>query len=184
MLLLKKINVSCVEELCEIYNDIVDDLKDSDAHAEIIANYEEAKEIIKELIFYGYEIASIDIVDPTLDEYNDEFSIGIIEGKIWCEKARVDEIYPFSDASIVYFIDDVNHKATSAYDKGTVMYEVHIVDEEDEVESDIPINHEDDGMHGFTVTQSDEHGCSTYSYYSTDTIDGYTLERLLDIFGV
>ena len=182
--MLKKINVSCVEELCEIYNDIVDDLKDSDAHAEIIANYDEAREIIKELIFYGYEIAYIDIADPTLDEYNDEFSIAVIEGKIWCEKARVDEIYPFSDATIVYFIDDVNHKVTSAYDKNTVMYEVHIVDEEDEVESDISIANEDDGMHGFTVTQSDEHGCSTYSYYSTDTIDGYTLEKLLDIFGV
>lgn len=181
---MKKINVSCVEELCEIYNDIVDDLKDSDAHAEIIANYDEAREIIKELIFYGYEIAYIDIADPTLDEYNDEFSICVIEGKIWCEKARVDDIYPFSDATIAYFMDDVNHKVTSAYDKGTVMYEVHIVDEEDEVESDISIAREGDDMHGFTLTQSDEHGYSSYSYYSTDTIDGYTLERLLDIFGV
>lgn len=161
---MKKINVSCVEELCEIYNDIVDDLKDSDAHAEIIANYEEAKEIIKELIFYGYEIASINITHPVFDEYNDEFSIAVVEDKIWCEKAKVDGIYPSSNASIVYFIDDVNHKATSAYDKDTVMYEVHIVDEEDEVESDISITHEDDGMHGFTVTQSDDHGCSTYSY--------------------
>ena len=181
---MKKINVSCVEELCEIYNDIVEDIKDSDTHAEIIANYDEAKEIIKELIFYGYEIASIDITHPVLDEYNDEFSITVVEDKIWCEKAKIDGVYPFSDASIVYFIDDVNHKATSAYDKDTVMYEVHIVDEEDEVESDISIAHEDDGIHGFTVTQSDEHGCSTYSYYSTDTIDGHTLERLLDIFGV
>lgn len=181
---MKKINVSCVEELCEIYNDIVDDLKDSDAHAEIIANYDEAREIIKELIFYGYEIAYIDIADPTLNEYNDEFSICVIECKIWCEKARVDEIYPFSDATIAYFMDDVNHKVTSAYDKGTAMYEVHIVDEEDEVESDISIAREGDDMHGFTLTQNDEHGYSSYSYYSTDTIDGYTLERLLDIFDV
>lgn len=95
-------------------------------------------------------------------------------------------------------MDDVSHKATSAYDKDTTMYEVHIEDDEDEFEcdgdcencsmdddgTDISIAREDDGMHGFTVTQSDDHGCSSYSYYSTDTIDGYMLERLLDIFGV
>lgn len=77
--------------------------------------------------------------------------------------------------------------------------EVHIEDDKDELGCDgdcenchmddkddmnISIDHEDDGMHGFTVTQSDDHGCSSYSYYSTDTIDGYTLKRLLDIFGV
>ena len=181
---MKKINVSCVEELCEIYNETVEDIAGSYTYAEIVANYDEARNIIRELVFYGYDIARIELVDPAFDGYDGEFSIAIINDEIYCERAKVDEIYPFSDATIVYFIDDVNHKVTSAYDKGTVMYEVHIVDEEDEVESDISIANEDNGMHGFTVTQSDEHGCSAYSYYSTDTIDGYTLERLLDIFGV
>lgn len=197
--MLKKIDVCCVEEFCEIYNETVEDIAGSYTYAEIVANYDEARDIIRELVFYGYDIAQVELVDPAFDGYDGEFSIAIINDEIYCEKAKVDGKYPGSGATIAYFMDDVSHKATSAYDKDTVMYEVHIEDDEDEVECDgdcenchmddkddmnISIDHEDDGMHGFTVTQSDDHGCSSYSYYSTDTIDGYTLKRLLDIFGV
>ena len=179
---MKKIDVCCVEEFCEIYNDIVNDLRDTYTYAEIVANYDEARVIIRELVFYGYEIAQVELVDPAFDGYNGEFSIAVIGNEIYCERAKVNGKYPGSGATIAYFMDNVNHKATSAYDKDTVMYEVHIEDDEDG--TDISIAREDDGMHGFTVTQSDDHGCSSYSYYSTDTIDGYTLKRLLDIFGV
>lgn len=195
---MKKIDVCCVEEFCEIYNETVEDIAGSYTYAEIVANYDEARVIVRELVFYGYEIAQVELVDPEFDGYDGEFSIAIINDEIYCERAKVDGKYPGSGATIAYFIDDVSHKATSAYDKNTVMYEVHIEDDEDELEcdrdcdnyllnddgTDISIAREDDGMHGFTVTQSDDHGCSSYSYYSTDTIDGYTLKRLLDIFGV
>ena len=193
---MKKIDVCCVEEFCEIYNETVEDITGS--YAEIVANYDKARDIIRELVFYGYDIAQVELVDPAFDGYDGEFSIAIINDEIYCERAKVDGKYPGSGATIAYFMDDVSHKATSAYDKNTVMYEVHIEDDEDELEcdedcdncllnddgTDISIAREDDGMHGFTVTQSDDHGCSSYSYYSTDTIDGYTLKRLLDIFGV
>ncbi|MGF0148429.1 hypothetical protein ACQRDF_13715 [Lachnospiraceae bacterium SGI.054] len=195
---MKKIDVCCVEEFCEIYNETVKDISGSYTYAEIVANYDEARVIVRELVFYGYEIAQVELVDPAFDGYDGEFSIAIINDEIYCERAKVDGKYPGSGATIAYFIDDVSHKATSAYDKNTVMYEVHIEDDEDELEcdrdfdnyllnddgTDISIAREDDGMHGFTVTQSDDHGCSSYSYYSTDTIDGYTLKRLLDIFVV
>jgi hypothetical protein len=195
---LKKIDVCCVEEFCEIYNETVEDIDGSYTYAEIVANYDEARVIVRELVFYGYEIAQVELVDPAFDGYDGEFSIAIINDEIYCERAKVGGKYPGSGATIAYFMDDVSHKATSAYDKNTVMYEVHIEDDEDELEcdgdcdncllnddgTDISIAREDDGMHGFTVTQSDDHGCSSYSYYSTDTIDGYTLKRLLDIFGV
>ena len=196
---MKKIDVCCVEEFCEIYNETVEDIAGSYTYAEIVANYDEARDIIKELVFYGYDIAQVELVDPAFDGYDGEFSIAIINDEIYCERAKVDGKYPGSGATIAYFMDDVSHKATSAYDKNTLMYEVHIEDDEDEPECDgacenchmddkddvnISIDHEDDGMHGFTVTQSDDHGCSSYSYYFTDTIDGYTLKRLLDIFGV
>lgn len=197
---MKKIDVCCVEEFCEIYNETVEDIAGSYTYAEIVANYDEARDIIKELVFYGYDIAQVELVDPAFDGYDGEFSIAIINDEIYCERAKVGGKYPGSGATIAYFMDDVSHKATSAYDKGTVMYEVHIEDEDDEDElecdgdcenchmdddgTDISIAHEDDGMHGFTVTQSDDHGCSSYSYYSTDTIDGYMLKKLLDIFGV
>ena len=195
---MKKIDVCCVEEFCEIYNDVVDDLRGTHTYAEIVANYDDARAIVRELVFYDYEIAQVELVDTAFDGYDGEFSIAIINDEIYCERAKVDGKYPGSGATIAYFMDDVCHKATSAYDKDTVMYEVHIEDDEDEVEcdgdcdncslnddgTDISIAREDDGMHGFTVTQSDDHGCFSYSYYSTDTIDGYTLERLLDIFGV
>ena len=196
--MLKKIDVCCVEEFCEIYNETVEDIAGSYTYAEIVANYDEARDIIKELVFYGYDIAQVELVDPAFDGYDGEFSIAIINDEIYCERAKVGGKYPGSGAAIAYFMDDVSHKATYAYDKDTKMYEVHIEDDEDEFEcdedcdncllnddgTDISIAREDDGMHGFTVTQSDENGCSSYSYYSTDTIDGYMLERLLDIFGV
>lgn len=199
---MKKIDVCCVEEFCEIYNETVEDIAGSYTYAEIVANYDEARDIIRELVFYGYDIAQVELVDPAFDGYDGEFSIAIINDEIYCERAKVDGKYPGSGATIAYFMDDVSHKATSAYDKDTVMYKVHIEDEEDyecdgnckhctmndEFDTDddthISINREDDEVHGFTVSQSDECGCSSYSYYSTDTIDGYMLERLLKIFGI
>ena len=67
---MKKIDVCCVEEFCEIYNDIVNDLRDTYTYAEIVANYDEARVIIRELVFYGYEIAQVELVDPAFDGYN------------------------------------------------------------------------------------------------------------------
>lgn len=196
---MKVLSFGSIEEFCELVDDIISDSEDE--IIDIVAKYDDVKEILKELVYYGRELEFVEL-EPS-DEWNGydkEYSISVFDNKISCEKLWYEDRYYGSDAEIVFYMGDVNSKVIKSYSEYSTMYEVYIEDDNDEFEfecdgdcencsmdddgTDISITHEDDGMHGFTVTQSDDHGCSTYSYYSTDTIDGYTLERLLDIFGV
>lgn len=193
---MKDLSFGSTEEFCELVDDIISDSENE--IIDIVAKYDDVKEILKELVYYGRELEFVELEPAEWNGYDKEYSISVFDNKVSCEKLWHEDRYYGSDAEIVFFMEDVNSKVIKSYPECSKMYEVHIDDDEDEFvcdgdcdncslnddDTDISINHEDDGMHGFTVTQSDEHGCSTYSYYSTDTIDGYTLERLLDIFGV
>ena len=196
MCYLKDLSFGSTEKFCELVDDVISDSENE--IVDIVAKYDDVKEILKELVYYGRELEFVELEPAEWNGYDKEYSISVFDNKVSCEKLWHEDRYYGSDAEIVFFMEDVNSKVIKSYPECSKMYEVHIKDDEDEFEcdedcdncllnddnTDISIAREDDGMHGFTVTQSDEHGCSSYSYYSTDTIDGYTLERLLDIFGV
>lgn len=202
---MRELSFESIEEFCEEFTEISMELESSENFAEIVANYDEAKTIIAELIYYGYELYSIELIDPSFDSYNGEFSICVIDGKIFCEKIRKDNgEYRSSSASIVYFIDDVNQKSVKAYKEAVFKYIVEIDDKNDEDypecdgncdecelndeitlssgDSDVKIDEDEDGIHGFTVSKSDGDSCSSYSFYSSDSIDGMTLKHLFKIF--
>ena len=51
----------------------------------IIAKYEEARQIIKELIYIGYDISNIELHEVDWDNYDAEYIISLYDNSIWCE---------------------------------------------------------------------------------------------------
>lgn len=160
--------------VCDIA-DKFDIVKDDFGDIAIIAKYEEAKEIIAELICIGYPLVSLDIRRPEWENYCDEYLISLNNDGIWCQPMKVDGEYITDDSTITYILDNCS-STVIPHCKGKVVFEVGIVDEDEcdcdeccgccECDNDDTEITED--THGFTVSNSDENGYYSYSFYSTD----------------
>ena len=142
----------------------------------IIAKYEEAKHIIKNLLCIGYDIHSIEIHDYLWDNYDAEFVISLYDNKVWCEPFLRENGYINEESPVIYILDNCSSKVIP-HCKGNIVYEVSVgIGEDDKRDRDEcecacckDVYIETDGdMHGFSVNHSDENGCSSYSFYSTD----------------
>ena len=81
--------------------DAYDALDYDDEDVAIIAKYEEARQIIKELLCIGYDIHSINIIDEEYGEYDAEYIISLYDDEVWCECECSDAIdyQPEADAA-------------------------------------------------------------------------------------
>ena len=141
----------------------------------IIAKYEEARQIVKELACIGYDLHSIDI-DDEFDGYNAEYIITLYDNEIFCEPMLREKGYITDDSPVIYVLDNCS-SAVIPYCKGKTVYEVTVGDDDcncDDCEDcecackkDIHVEADGD-MHGFNVNHSGENGWSSYSFYSTD----------------
>lgn len=95
----------------------------------IIAKYEEARQIIKELMCLGYDLHSIVIHDVEYDGYDAEYVISLYEDKVWVEPMLRDSGYITDDSTIMYVLDNCSSKVIP-YCKGKVMFEVAVGEEE------------------------------------------------------
>ena len=95
----------------------------------IIAKYNEAKEIIANMISLDYNIACVDISSPELDDYDDEYIITIQGGdrSLWCEKFKRDNEYFYDESAVTYVLNNCSAKLLP-YIVGGVAYEVEIND--------------------------------------------------------
>lgn len=163
---------------CDIA-DKFDMVKDDFGDIAIIAKYEEAKEIIAELVCIGYSLESIEIDRPEWRSYYDEYLISLNFDGIWCQPMKVDGKYITDDSTITYILDNCSSTVIPQC-KGKIVFEIGIVEDEkcecdeccgccdcDEEDTEFPIESDGD-MHGFSVNRSDENGYSSYSFYSTD----------------
>ena len=112
----------------------------------IIAKYEEARHIIKELLCLGYDIHSLEIHDELWENYNSEFIISLYDNSIWCEPMLRENGYIDEDAPVIYVLDNCS-SAVIPYCKGKIVYEVTVGKEDDECDYDEC----DDCEEGFTV---------------------------------
>lgn len=104
-----------------------DDLNSVD----IVAKYEDAKEIICQLVEMEYGIAFInEFGNPEWDGYDDAFVISLLDDEIWCEPIKRKNGYIFVEADVVYIFDDCNSKIISKIESDDV-YEVGIGDYDD-----------------------------------------------------
>ena len=115
--------------------DTYDALDYDEEDVAIIAKYEEARQIIKELACIGYDLHSIDI-DDEVDGYNAEYIITLYDNEIFCEPMLREKGYITDDSPVIYVLDNCSSKVIP-YCKGKNVYEVTVgIDEDDECECD------------------------------------------------
>lgn len=142
----------------------------------IIARYEEARQIIKELMCIGYDLHSIIMHDVEYDGYEAEYIISLYDDELWVEPMMRESGYVTDDSPIMYVLDNCSSKVIP-YCKGKVIFEVTVGEDDcdydeccgcdDANDKELDIESDDD-MHGFSINHSDENGTSSYSFYSTD----------------
>ena len=117
------------EFACEVA-DTYDSLKGEDFEdVAVIAKYNEARQVIKELLCIGYDIHSINIIDEEYGEYDAEYIISIYDDEIWCEPMLRENGYITDDSPVMYILDNCSSKVIP-YCKGKTVYEVTVGKEE------------------------------------------------------
>ena len=134
------------EDLACTVADTYDSLKGEDYEdVAIIAKYEEARQIIKELLCIGYDIHSINIIDEEYGEYDAEYIISIYDDEIWCEQMLRENGYITDDSPVMYILDNCSSKVIP-YCNGKNVFEVTVgeddcdCDECDDCEECLTIN--------------------------------------------
>lgn len=127
---MKTLHFEDYEDFACAVSDAYDRVKSNDEYnsVDVVAKYEDAKEIIRELVGIGYGIAFIDkFGDPEWDGYDDAFVISLLDDEIWCEPIKRNDGYIFVEANVVYIFDDCNSKIVPKIEADKV-YEVEIGD--------------------------------------------------------
>ena len=148
------------EDFACAVSDVYDRVKSYDKYdsVDVVAKYEDAKEIIRELVGIGYGIAFInELADPEWDGYDDAFVVSLLDDEIWCEPVKLKDGYIFVEADVVYIFDDCNSKIIPKIESDEV-YEVEIGNEYGDCE-----NCEEEG---FTVNGKPVSNEEFYNYTS------------------
>lgn len=130
MIIIKTLQFEDYEDFACAVSDTYGKLKSGDEYnsVDVVAKYEDAKEIIHELIEMGYGIAFINkFGNPEWDGYDDAFVISLLDDEIWCEPVKRKNGYIFVEADIVYIFDNCNSKIVPKIEADEV-YEVEIGD--------------------------------------------------------
>ena len=101
----------------------------------IIAKYDEARQIIKELLCLGYDIHSLEIHDELWESYDSEYIISLYDNSVWCEPMLRENGYIEDDSPVIYVLDNCSSKVIP-YCKGKNVYEVTVGIDEDECDCD------------------------------------------------
>lgn len=197
MIIIKTLHFEDHENFACAVSDAYDKVKSNDEYnsVDVVAKYEDAKEIIRELVGIGYDIAFInELADPEWDGYDDAFVISLLDDEIWCEPVKRDEGYIFVEADVVYIFDDCNSKIIPKIEADEV-YEVGIGNEYDDCDGDcencpahdetyLHTSEDEDGnTHGFTASRSDGDSYMSYSYYSSNELSHEDIQKMLKAFG-
>lgn len=197
MIIIKTLHFENYEDFACAVSDTYDRIKSDDKYnsIDVVAKYEDAKEIIRELIGIGYGIAFIDkFGNPEWDGYDDAFVISLLDDEIWCEPVRRDKGYIFIEADVVYIFGDCNSKIIPKIESDEV-YEVGIGEDYDDCDGDcencdchndtyLHTSEDEDGnTHGFTASRSDGDSYMSYSFYSSDELSHEDIQKILKTFG-
>ena len=130
MIIIKTLHFEDYEDFACAVSDVYDRVKSNDKYdsVDVVAKYEDAKEIIRELVGIGYGIAFIDgFGNPEWDDYDDAFVISLLDDEIWCEPVKRKDGYIFVEADVVYIFDNCNSKIIPKIEADEV-YEVEVGD--------------------------------------------------------
>ena len=125
---MERLKFNDYEDLACDIADTYDALDYDEEDVAIIAKYEEARQIVKELACIGYDLHSIDI-DDEFDGYNAEYIITLYDNEIFCEPMLRENGYLTDDSPVMYILDNCSSKVIP-YCKGENVYEVTVGDDE------------------------------------------------------
>ncbi len=102
------------EKMLDDIFDKLNSFEDEYDDVSIIAKYEDARQIIKELVQCGFDLKCIRIEDEECDGYDSEYVISITytvdNYEIWCEPMLRDTGYLTCDSTVTYIIDNCSSK--------------------------------------------------------------------------
>ena len=197
MIIIKTLHFEDYVNFACAVSDAYDRVKSDDEYnsVDVVAKYEDAKEIIRELVGMGYGIAfATEFASPEWDNYDDAFVVSLLDNEIWCEPVKRKDGYIFVEADVVYIFDDCNSKIIPKIESAEV-YEVEVGNEYDDCDGDCKKCHahdetylhtsedEDGNTHGFTASKSDGDSYMSYSYYSSDELSHEDIQKMLKAFG-
>ena len=123
------------EFACEVA-DTFDDIRQNDNLDDIaiIAHYNEANQIIREILCLGYDLNSIELKDPELGYDDVPYIISVCgidsEHEVWCEPMiRDNGGYINDESSIIYVLDNCSSEVLKHLDSECI-FEVGIGDDE------------------------------------------------------
>ena len=123
------------EDFSCVIADTYDALDYDEEDVAIIAKYEEARQIIKELLCLGYDIHSINVIDEEYGEYDAEYIISLYDDEVWCEPMLRENEYITDDSPVMYILDNCSSKVIPCC-KGKNVYEVTVGIDEDDCDCD------------------------------------------------
>lgn len=161
--------------------DTYDSLKSEDFEdVAIIAKYEEARKIVKELLCLGYDIHSIDIHDETWENYDAEYVVSLYKNEVWCESMLKEDGYVNEEAPIIYVLDNCSSKVVP-YCKGKTIYEVAVGDDDFEDEgytvNGKPATKEEFDSYVSQFKKNDEKPATTSTSSTTYKVNGKEVDK-------
>ena len=122
------------EFACEVADTFDDICKNDDFDdIAIISHYDEAKQIIREILCLGYNLNSIELKDPELGYDDVPYVISVCgidsEHEVWCEPMiRDNGEYINDESSVIYVLDNCSSEVLKHLDSKCI-FEVGIDDE-------------------------------------------------------
>lgn len=201
-----------IDGIEELVSTIMSDVDDIEIGYRIIAKYEEASAIVKELLQYEETSAYYLEIWNDWDGYDKEFMITVDSSlAILCEPLYQDGDYLSYDSDKVFIMDGCSQKSVAdceddivtvvmysdsvdGYDKLTIngkqttkeefdAYVEKIKKNDSKCDKCVEYSKDDDGdIHGFTASKSDEDGYVCYSFYTSENLMKNDIEDILKLF--
>lgn len=199
---MKSLIYDSIHDLAESMSEILEYLDEFEA-VTAVAKYDEARELLSELIGIGHDIACAEFHQPEWEGYDAEYVLSLDKEGIWIEPFMREEKYLTDESEVTIVLDNCSSKCL-AYCKGNLVFDVTIrclCEEEcpcsceccehcEHCERDLNDNFvvectedENDEIHGFTASKSDGNSHISYSFYTTDVLGQKEISEMLNRFG-
>lgn len=162
----------------------------------VVADEDLTVEIMKELLIYDDVI--LDFCEFDSLEYDKEYLISLCneEDTDFCH-VYIDQMYDYDSQKYrgtdgyVLFYEGASSKAQIDVTENEFCdicgYDWFKLGEDDnETDEDPEVNYqtdEENGMHGFTITKTDENSCCSYSFHTSETLDEREILEILHTIG-
>lgn len=202
---MKELFFKDTDDLCLHILDTFDNFATDEFDIGVIAKYDVARRVLSGLCSV-YDICEVEIESQDYCGYDKEFIIALNRDGVWCEPAYRNGRYLEDETTVVFIHEDCNSailkavKPTFAYtfsvDDDCTCEEDYCADECGEDCEECPcfecklnvevedLDYDEDGLHGFSLSFSDDESRRFVSYYSTENINEDILNMLIEQFTI